>query len=61
MAKNTNTEPDMTEQHPFNEATQKFMAHCVECGNYIEDTTTEPAADYLCDACEYGEDTDYLP
>jgi hypothetical protein len=59
MAKNT--EPDLMEQHPFNEETQRFQAHCVECGNYIEDTIKEPPADYLCESCEFGEPETYLP
>jgi hypothetical protein len=60
MAQN-NTEPDFREQHPFNEETQKFQAHCNECGSYIEDTATEPPVDYLCESCEFGEAPDYLP
>lgn len=60
MAKTT-TEPDLMEQHPFNKETQKFMAHCNECGSYIEDTATEPPVDYLCESCEFGEAPDYLP
>lgn len=39
-------------QHPFNAATGKWMAHCVACGEYVDDDDHEPAADFLCDACE---------
>jgi hypothetical protein len=55
------TEPDLLEQHPFNEATQKFQAHCVECGYFIEETEKEPPADYLCETCEFGEPRDFIP
>jgi hypothetical protein len=58
MAQNENK--DYMEQHPFNEATQKFQAHCNECGNFIEETATEPPIDYLCTPCEFGEEEDYL-
>lgn len=60
MAQN-NKEPDLMEQHPFNEATQKFQAHCNECGTFVEETEKEPAVDYLCESCEFGEAPDYLP
>jgi hypothetical protein len=52
---------ELNEQHPFNEETQKFQAHCNECGIFVEETTTEPPIDYLCDSCQFGETEDYLP
>lgn len=56
-----NNEPDLMEQHPFDETTKKFKVHCNECGMFVEETEKEPPVDYLCGSCEFGEEPDYLP
>lgn len=38
------------EQHP-RRPDGSFAAHCTGCGTYVEDTTEEPPADYLCEDC----------
>lgn len=43
-------------QHPFNEITGKWMAHCVQCGEYVDDMDHEPAADFLCERCEEADE-----
>lgn len=48
------------DQHPINEETGEYRAHCVECGSYIADTVDEPPVDFLCEKCEFGEEESYL-
>lgn len=46
----------LDEQHPRT-PDGRWMAHCNVCGTYIDDWTTEPPVDFLCDECqEAGED-----
>lgn len=48
----------LDEQHPRT-ADGRWMAHCNACGTYVDDWTTEPPVDFLCDECqEDGDEPD---
>lgn len=42
------------EQHPQMQTTfgTVWQAHCCQCGTYVEDSTSPPPVDYLCDDCQ---------
>lgn len=46
---------DIFEQHPpvvDADGDIVYLAHCVQCGVYVEDWDEVPPADYLCEQCE---------
>ncbi len=40
------------EQHPYDPATGLYQAHCNCCGSYVDDWTSPPPVDFLCDDCQ---------
>ena len=38
--------------HPIHPSSGLWMAHCCNCGEYVDDFDEIPATDFLCDPCD---------